>query len=115
MVFSSDGEPAHVGVDVYCALKAVGRLLGVVLLVAVGGVHIVGGRVVLVAAVDVHSRDSAEGLARLVPVLGHLEEVGSAPQHLDPVILFTGPSAEGTFFIHPENIQIVGCSVREMK
>ena len=94
MVFGSDGEPAHVGVDVDGALEAVGRLLGVVLLVAVGGVHVVGGRVVLVAAVDVHIRDSTEGLASLVPVLGHLEEVGSAAQHLDPVILFTGPSAE---------------------
>ena len=94
MMFCCNGESSHVCVDVNGTLQAPGSLVGGVLLVAVGGVHVVGGRVVLVAAVDVHIRDSTEGLARLVPVLGHLEEVGSAPQHLDPVILFTGPSAE---------------------
>ena len=57
VMLGSDGEAAHVGVDIDRLLQAGRRLLGIILLVTVGSVYEVCCRVVLVALPQVRVGD----------------------------------------------------------
>ena len=94
MMFSSDGKPAAVCVDVYCVLKAICRFFWIVLLVTIRSIHIVCGSIVFVALVQMITCNLAEGLSCIIPLLGHLEHVCCSSKHLNSIILFTRASAK---------------------
>ena len=65
--------------------------VGIGLLVTVGCVDVVGRRLVLVGELGVVLRQSDEGVSRLRPLLGHLEQVGGALVALQGLILLVLP------------------------
>ena len=106
MVFGCNGKPAHVGVNVDCLLQTSRRLVWVIFLVAVSGVHIVGGCIVLVPLGLLVGGNLAEGLPSLSPLFGHFVEIRGSGQHLLPLILFAGTAedmkhGESEYFIKP--------------
>lgn len=73
MVFGSNRDAIHVLVDLDRLHQAVDGLVRVDLLVRIRRVHIIDGRIVLVARLGVQIARLAERAAGLRPVLGHFE------------------------------------------
>merc|ERR1719402_724310 len=83
-------------VDVNRLLKTCCSFFRIILLVAIGCVHKVGGCVMFVAKLDVVVGNSAEGVASGAPLLGHLVHVGRPSVAFQGLVLLAGAPKEAT-------------------